>query len=209
MQVVFEDNHLLVVIKPSGQTVQPEPGKPLSLEEQAKAYLKTKYNKPGEVFLGVAHRLDMPVAGLVVFARTSKALTRLNEQFQKREITKIYQAWVVNFKPFKSGDSQKQRLVHWLKRDEKKNFTKAFLNQVNGALEASLSISEIGKEGKFTLLKIELHTGRKHQIRAQLSAEGFPIVGDGKYGARHLLKMELLLYKLQNWVLNTPFLKKN
>lgn len=179
MNPVYEDNHLLVLIKRSGQTVQPEPGKPLSLEEEAKAYIKEKYQKPGAVFLGVVHRLDMPVSGLVVFAKTSKALTRMNEIFQKREVTKTYQAWVEG-KPAQTN----AMLHHWLKQDEKKNFTKAFGSVVKDSLEAKLSYKAIKTEGNFTLLEIDLLTGRKHQIRAQLSAMGHPIVGDAKYGAK-------------------------
>jgi 23S rRNA pseudouridine1911/1915/1917 synthase len=179
---VFEDNHLLVLIKRPGQTVQPEPGKPKSLEVEAKEYIKEKYQKPGAVFLGVVHRLDMPVGGLVVFARTSKALTRLNEIFQKREVKKTYQTWVEN-KP-KQAEGL---LQHWLKRDEKKNFTKAFGSPVKDALEAKLSYKVLKTEGNVSLLEVDLHTGRKHQIRAQLSAMGHPIVGDAKYGAKTVL----------------------
>jgi 23S rRNA pseudouridine1911/1915/1917 synthase len=179
---VFEDNHLLVVIKKSGQTVQPEPEKPISLEEEAKAYIKEKYQKPGAVFLGVVHRLDMPVAGLVVFAKTSKALIRMNEIFQKREVTKTYQAWVEGKPKLDNG-----LLTHWLKRDEKKNFTKAFSSFVKDSLEAKLKYKVLKSEGIFTLLEIDLLTGRKHQIRAQLSAMGNPIVGDAKYGAKTIL----------------------
>jgi 23S rRNA pseudouridine1911/1915/1917 synthase len=168
-----------VLIKRSGQTVQPEPGKPPSLEEEAKAYIKEKYQKPGAVFLGVVHRLDMPVSGLVVFAKTSKALTRMNEIFQKREVTKTYQAWVEG-KPAQGS----ALLHHWLKQDEIKNFTKAFGSAVKDSLEAKLSYKTIKSEGNFTLLEIDLLTGRKHQIRAQLSAMGHPIVGDAKYGAK-------------------------
>jgi 23S rRNA pseudouridine1911/1915/1917 synthase len=185
---VFEDNHLLVLIKQPGQTVQPEPGKPMSLEEEAKAYIKEKYQKPGAVFLGVVHRLDMPVGGLVVFARTSKALTRMNEIFQKREVKKTYQAWVEG-KPLLDQGT----LVHWLKRDEKKNFSKAFISKVQDALEAKLSYKVIKTVDKVSLLEIDLHTGRKHQIRAQLSAMGNPIVGDAKYGARTILSNGAIL----------------
>ncbi len=162
--------------------MQPEPEKPISLEEEAKVYIKEKYQKPGAVFLGVVHRLDMPVAGLVVFAKTSKALIRMNEIFQKREVTKTYQAWVEG-KPKQDNGL----LTHWLKRDEKKNFTKAFSSFVKDSLEAKLKYKVLKSEGIFTLLEIDLLTGRKHQIRAQLSAMGNPIVGDAKYGAKTIL----------------------
>ncbi len=162
--------------------MQPEPEKPISLEEEAKAYIKEKYQKSGAVFLGVVHRLDMPVAGLVVFAKTSKALIRMNEIFQKREVTKTYQAWVEG-KPKQDNGL----LTHWLKRDEKKNFTKAFSSFVKDSLEAKLKYKVLKSEGIFTLLEIDLLTGRKHQIRAQLSAMGNPIVGDAKYGAKTIL----------------------
>ncbi len=178
LKVLFEDNHLIAVSKKSGQTVQPEPGKPVSLEEEVKDYLKEKYQKEGAVFLGVIHRLDMPVAGLVLFARTSKALVRMNELFQKREVQKFYMAWVENNLPEKED-----LITHWLRRDEHKNFTKAFTSEVKNADKAQLKYQLLKKDGKLSLLRIELLTGRKHQIRAQLSAIGCPIVGDLKYGA--------------------------
>ena len=176
--IVFEDNHLIAAIKKPGQTVQPEPGKPTSLEEEVKMYIKSKYEKPGEVFLGVIHRLDMPVSGIVLFARTSKALARMNEQFQKRQVRKIYEAIVEHIPPH-----EKELITHWLKRDEQRNFTKAFISETKGADKAQLTYEVINVEGKKTNVRIELHTGRKHQIRAQLSAIGCPIVGDVKYGA--------------------------
>ena len=119
--IIFEDNHLIAAVKRSGQTVQPEPNKPLSLEEEVKSYIKQSSNKPGDVFLGVIHRIDMPVSGLVLFAKTSKALTRMNEIFQKREVEKYYIVKVHN-KPA----HHKEIITHWLRRDEKKNITKAF-----------------------------------------------------------------------------------
>lgn len=180
-RILYEDNHLIAVYKRAGQTVQPEPGKPLSLEEEVKAYIKQKYNKPGDVFLGVIHRLDMPVQGIVLFARTSKSLTRMNEQFQKREVQKVYEAWVEHAPPHTAD-----LITHWLKRDDKRKFTKAFVSETSGADVARLRYTVVEKKGALTLLRVELLTGRKHQIRAQLSAIGCPIAGDVKYGAKTL-----------------------
>jgi len=178
LTVLFEDNHLIAVFKRPGQTVQPEPGKPLSLEEETKQFIKEKYNKPGAVYLGVIHRIDMPVSGIVIFAKTSKALTRMNEIFHDRAVKKTYRCIVEG-----TPSSNKGHLVHWLRQDPVKNFTKAFESKVSNAAEAKLSY-EVLKQGKGKcLLEINLETGRKHQIRAQLSAMGCPIVGDVKYGA--------------------------
>ena len=178
VKILFEDNHLIAAFKKSGQTVQPEPNKPLSLEEEVKAYIKEKYRNEGAVFLGVIHRLDMPVSGVVLFARTSKALARMNELFHDRLVGKFYEAWVENTPPNTEG-----LLTHYLKRDENKNFTKAFVSEVKQADKAQLKYKLLKKSANKTLLSIELLTGRKHQIRAQLSAMGCPIVGDLKYGA--------------------------
>lgn len=176
--ILYEDNHLIAALKQSGQTVQPEPNKPKSLEEEVKQYIKVKENKPGEVFLGVIHRIDMPVSGLVLFAKSSKALVRMNEIFQKREVEKHYIAKVHNSPPNEQG-----LLTHWLRRDENKNFTKAFDEDVTKATKAQLEYTLLKKEGKFSWLKIRLLTGRKHQIRAQLAYIGCSIIGDVKYGA--------------------------
>lgn len=178
LQVLFEDNHLIAVVKQPGQTVQPEPGKPTSLEEEVKAYIKEKYNKPGDVFLGVIHRLDMPVSGIVLFARTSKALTRMNDLFKNRKIEKIYEAKVEG-KPLHQTDT----LTHFLVRDEKKNFTRAHIKPVPNAEKAMLSFDVKYQNNNNSILRIKLLTGRKHQIRAQLGAINCPIVGDVKYGA--------------------------
>ncbi|MDP1727734.1 MAG: RNA pseudouridine synthase [Bacteroidota bacterium] len=176
--IIYEDNHLIAAYKLSGQTVQPEPNKPRSLEEQVKIYLKEKYQKEGAVFLGVIHRIDMPVSGLVLFAKTSKALTRMNEIFHDRLVQKIYLAKVEGKPKLKT-----ELITHWLRRDENKNFTKAFTSEVKGAQIAKLTYEIIESNARFSLLKINLHTGRKHQVRAQLSALGCPIAGDVKYGA--------------------------
>jgi 23S rRNA pseudouridine1911/1915/1917 synthase len=178
LQVLFEDNHLIAVVKQPGQTVQPEPGKPTSLEDEVKEFIKEKYNKPGDVFLGVIHRLDMPVSGIVLFARTSKALTRMNELFKNRKIDKIYEAKVEG-KPLHNTDT----LTHFLVREEKKNITRAHIRPVPNSEKATLSFEVKYVNNSNSILRIKLLTGRKHQIRAQLGAINCPIVGDIKYGA--------------------------
>lgn len=178
LQVLFEDNHIIVVNKRVGDIVQGDKTGDKPLSEVVKEYIKDKYNKPGEVFLGVVHRLDRPTTGIVAFARTSKALTRLNELFKNRETQKTYWAVVKN-KPPKSED----KLVHYLKRNEKNNTSKAHLKEVPDSKIASLDYQIIRELNNYFALEINLHTGRHHQIRAQLSAIGSPIKGDLKYGA--------------------------
>jgi 23S rRNA pseudouridine1911/1915/1917 synthase len=177
LQVIHEDNHLIVVNKRVGDIVQGDKTGDKPLSEIVKEYIKEKYNKPGEVFLGVVHRLDRPTTGIVVFARTSKALSRMNELFSNRETQKTYWAVVKN-KPEKSQD----KLVHYIKRNEKKNTSKAHINEVPDSKLASLEYKIIKELTNYTALEIELHTGRHHQIRAQLAAIGSPIKGDLKYG---------------------------
>nr|WP_314864415.1 RNA pseudouridine synthase [uncultured Flavobacterium sp.] len=177
LQVLHEDNHLIVVNKRVGDIVQGDKTGDKPLSEIVKEYIKEKYNKPGEVFLGVVHRLDRPTTGIVVFARTSKALSRMNELFSNRETQKTYWAVVKN-KPKKSQD----KLVHYLKRNEKNNTSKAHLKEVPDSKLASLDYQIIKELTNYTALEIQLHTGRHHQIRAQLSAIGSPIKGDLKYG---------------------------
>ena len=177
LQVIHEDNHLIVVNKRVGDIVQGDKTGDKPLSDVVKEYIKEKYNKPGEVFLGVVHRLDRPTTGIVVFARTSKALSRMNELFSNRETQKTY--WVVvKNKPVKSQD----KLVHYIKRNEKNNTSKAHLNEVPDSKLASLEYKIIKELTNYTALEIELHTGRHHQIRAQLAAIGSPIKGDLKYG---------------------------
>jgi 23S rRNA pseudouridine1911/1915/1917 synthase len=177
LQVIHEDNHLIVVNKRVGDIVQGDKTGDKPLSDVVKEYIKEKYNKPGEVFLGVVHRLDRPTTGIVVFARTSKALSRMNELFSNRETQKTYWAVVKN-KPEKSQD----KLVHYIKRNEKKNTSKAHINEVPDSKLASLEYKIIKELTNYTALEIELHTGRHHQIRAQLAAIGSPIKGDLKYG---------------------------
>jgi 23S rRNA pseudouridine1911/1915/1917 synthase len=177
LQVLHEDNHIIVINKRVGDLVQGDKTGDKPLSEIVKDYIKDKYNKPGEVFLGVVHRLDRPTSGIVVFAKTSKALTRLNELFSKRETQKTYWAVVKN-KPPKSEDT----LVHFLKRNEKSNSSKAHTKEVPDSKRASLDYKIIKELNNYFALEVNLHTGRHHQIRAQLSAIGCPIKGDLKYG---------------------------
>jgi 23S rRNA pseudouridine1911/1915/1917 synthase len=177
LQVLHEDNHIIVINKRVGDIVQGDKTGDKPLSEVVKEYIKVKYNKPGEVFLGVIHRLDRPTTGIVIFARTSKALTRMNELFSNRETQKTYWAIVKN-KPQNSED----KLVHYLKRNEKNNSSKAHLKEVPESKIASLDYKIIKELNNYFVLEVHLHTGRHHQIRAQLQAIGCPIKGDLKYG---------------------------
>ena len=175
--MLHEDNHIIVINKRVGDIVQGDKTGDQPLSDVVKSYLKEKYNKPGEVFLGVVHRLDRPTTGIVVFAKTSKALTRLNETFKNRETQKTYWAVVKN-QPPKETDT----LVHFLKRNPKNNTSKAHTKEVPDSKKASLTYKIIKKLDNYFVLEIDLHTGRHHQIRAQLQAIGCPIKGDLKYG---------------------------
>ncbi|MFD2890416.1 RluA family pseudouridine synthase [Flavobacterium chuncheonense] len=177
LQVLHEDNHIIVVNKRVGDIVQGDKTGDAPLSDIVKDYIKEKYNKPGAVFLGVVHRLDRPTTGIVVFAKTSKALTRLNDSFKNRETQKTYWAVVKNAPP-KTHDV----LVHFLKRNSKNNTSKAHLKEVPDSKKASLDYTVIKKLDHYFALEINLHTGRHHQIRAQLAAIGCPIKGDLKYG---------------------------
>lgn len=177
LQILHEDNHIIVINKRVGDIVQGDKTGDKPLSEIVKEYIKDKYEKPGEVFLGVVHRLDRPTTGIVVFAKTSKALERLNKMFSDRETSKTYWAVVKN-KPPKNEDN----LIHFLKRNEKNNTSKAHLKEVPESKKASLDYKIIKELNNYFALEINLHTGRHHQIRAQLSAIGSPIKGDLKYG---------------------------
>lgn len=177
LQILFEDNHIIIVNKRVGDIVQGDKTGDKPLSDVVKEFIKDKYDKPGEVFLGVVHRLDRPTSGIVLFAKTSKALTRLNELFKNRETQKTYWA-IVRQKP---TDSVAQ-LVHFMKRNEKNNTSKAHIKEVPDSKRASLEYRTIAELNNYTVLEIDLHTGRHHQIRAQLSAIGSPIKGDLKYG---------------------------
>ena len=177
LQILHEDNHIIVVNKRVGDIVQGDKTGDKPLSDVVKEYIKDKYYKPGEVFLGVIHRLDRPTTGIVVFARTSKALTRMNELFSNRETQKTYWAIVKN-KPQNSED----KLIHFIKRNEKNNSSKAHLKEVPESKLASLDYKIIKELQNYVALEINLHTGRHHQIRTQLAAIGSPIKGDLKYG---------------------------
>ncbi|MBT8262317.1 MAG: RNA pseudouridine synthase [Bacteroidia bacterium] len=177
--VLYEDNHLLIVNKRPGDIVQGDKTGDKPLSEVVKEYIAEKYNKPGAVFLGVVHRLDRPTSGIVVFARTSKALSRLNKLFSERETKKVYWAVVEN-QPPKDND----RLVHFMKRNPKQNKSYAHIKEVPDSKKAILNYSLVKKLDNYFLLEIDLETGRHHQIRSQLSSIGCVIKGDLKYGAK-------------------------
>lgn len=179
MRVVYEDNHVIIVYKESGEIVQGDKTGDVPLSETVKAYVREKYHKPGNVFLGVVHRLDRPVAGLVVFARTGKALARLNDMFRRGDIHKTYWALTRNAPPEPEGT-----LTHWLVRNERQNKSYAHDREVPDSKKAVLHYRLIGHTDNYHLLEVQLLTGRHHQIRCQLARMGCPIRGDLKYGAR-------------------------
>ena len=176
-EVIYEDNHLIVVNKESGVLVQGDKTKDTNLAEYVKAYIKEKYNKPGNVYLGTVHRIDRPVSGLVIFARTSKALERMNKMMRERKIYKTYWA-IVKRRPREKED----RLNHWLIKDTVKNVTKAYDDEKEGSQKATLTYKTLGNLNDHWLLEVSPLTGRPHQIRVQLSTIGSPIRGDLKYG---------------------------
>ena len=177
LQVLYEDNHIIIVNKRAGDIVQGDKTGDQPLSEVVKEYIKDKYNKPGNVYLGVVHRLDRPTTGIVMFAKTSKALPRLNKLFSDKDAKKTYWAIVKNT-PQKTKDT----LIHWLKKNPKNNKSFAHINEVNDSKKAILHYKILKKLKTYYLLEIELETGRHHQIRSQLSSIGCPIKGDLKYG---------------------------
>lgn len=179
MEVVYEDNHIIIVNKSCSEIVQGDKTGDKPLSEKVKEYLKDKYAKPGNVFCGVVHRLDRPVSGLVVFAKTSKALARLNNMFKDKEVKKTYWA-IVTDKP----RNDEAVLEDYLVKNERQNKSYAHPNPVQGSKKAILDYRVIGKSDRYYLLEVHLHTGRHHQIRCQLANIGCPIRGDLKYGAR-------------------------
>ena len=188
--ILFEDNHLIAVNKRAGDIVQVDETGDESLDEKVKKYIAQKYNKPNGAFLGVVHRLDRPVSGVILFAKTSKALDRVNKKFKEREMKKTYWAVVRNRPVIEEGN-----LVHWLVKNPQKNVTKAYDKEVAGSQRAELNYKLIGELGGYYLIEVDPITGRPHQIRVQLSTLNCPIVGDNKYGyPRGSLKKSICLH---------------
>lgn len=178
MEVLYDDNHIIIVSKNSSEIVQGDKTGDKPLSETVAAWIKEKYCKPGNVFVGVTHRLDRPVSGVVVFAKTSKALSRLNDMFRDGNVSKRYLAIVKNLPPKPEGE-----LTHWLVRNEKQNRSYAYDSEKPGSKKAVLKYRLLGSSVNYHLLEVELLTGRHHQIRCQLAKMGCPIKGDLKYGA--------------------------
>ena len=176
-EILYEDNHLIAVYKRASDLSQGDKTGDTSLDEEVKRYLEKKYAKPGEAFLGVVHRLDRPASGVILYARTSKALERLNEMFRSKQMKKTYLAIVGERPPEDEGT-----ITHFLKKNEKQNKSYVYDKEVKGSKSSSLTYRVKGRSQKYYLLEIELHSGRHHQIRAQLAAIGCPIKGDLKYG---------------------------
>ena len=177
LQVLYEDNHIIVVNKRAGDIVQGDKTGDKPLSDVVKEYIAEKYNKPGNVYLGVVHRLDRPTTGLVIFAKTSKVLPRLNKLFVSKDIHKTYWAIVKNYPPIESDT-----LIHWLKKNPKNNKSTAYIKEVTDSKKAILHYKLIKQLNNYFLLEINLETGRHHQIRSQLATIGCPIKGDLKYG---------------------------
>lgn len=178
LEILYEDNHVLAVNKPAGLLTMGDRTGSITLVELAKEYLKQRYHKPGDVFLGVVHRLDRPVSGAMLFARTSKAAGRLSAQFREHTIQKTYLAWVEGRPAQTTG-----MLIHWLKKDRSTNHVTVAAPQSPGSLECVLDYRKVKTSGSTSLLEILPRTGRSHQIRVQLSAQHWPILGDAKYGS--------------------------
>ncbi|MFQ3575549.1 MAG: RNA pseudouridine synthase, partial [Cytophagales bacterium] len=178
LNIIFEDNHLLAVNKPNGMLTQKDSSEDPSLEDLARQFVKSKYNKPGDAFLHATHRIDRPVSGVVLFAKTSKALARMNDMFKNKTIKKTYLALVHGH-----WETEKTLLRNWLIRDGKSNKSRVVQKPGGFAQEAVLHVESIGSIGGFTMVSVELETGRHHQIRCQLSHLRHPIVGDSKYGS--------------------------
>ena len=195
LDVLYEDNHLLVVNKPAGLLVQGDETGDVTLPDLAKTYLREKYDKPGNIFVGVVHRLDRPVSGVVVLAKTSKALARMNELFRSNKTRKTYLAVSLQ-KPAQT----EAKLVHWLVKDPAKNITKAFTSEKPGSQRAELSYKLLMHREQYFLIQVNPVTGRPHQIRVQMASQKSPLLGDVKYGAPALLpdkRIGLHAYQLE------------
>lgn len=181
--VLYEDNHLIAVKKLAGEIVQSDKTGDVTLAEKVKAYIKRKYKKPGDVFLGIIHRLDRPVGGVIIFARTSKSLSRMNALFREKEVSKEYWAIVEEKPPLEEGE-----LINWLKKNQEKNRSRAYEIEVKESKKAILNYQLVGRSKNYFYLKINPLTGRHHQIRVQLYFMGCSIKGDVKYGAKRTNK---------------------
>ncbi|MCK8481216.1 RluA family pseudouridine synthase [Psychroserpens algicola] len=177
LQVIYEDNHIIIVNKRAGDIVQGDKTGDKPLSDVVKDYIKDKYNKPGNVYLGVVHRLDRPTTGIVLFSKTSKALPRLNKLFAEKKAKKTY--WAIVKQP---PEPVQNTLIHWLKKNPKNNKSTAYTKEVKDSKKAILHYKTIKSLDNYVLLEVELETGRHHQIRSQLSSIGSPIKGDLKYG---------------------------
>lgn len=202
LAILYEDNHLIVVNKRPGVLVQGDETGDRPLSELVKDYLREKYRKPGNVFTGVVHRIDRPVSGVVVLAKTSKALSRMNALFRENKVKKVYWALVSRRPP-----SERGTLVHWLVKDETRNVTKAFAKETGQGLRAELSYELAGYAQDLFLLRVYPLTGRSHQIRAQLAAMQCPIVGDLKYGAQQAMADKSICLHARHLTFEHPVLK--
>ena len=203
LEIIYEDNHLIAINKRPGDLVQGDKTGDNTLIDQVKNYIKKKYNKPRGVFLGLIHRLDRPTSGLILFAKTSKALKRINKQFKDRKTQKKY--WAIIDKSF---DSNSGTLTHWLKRNPKMNKSFANNEEVNDSKKAILHYKKIIKLRKYCVLEINLETGRHHQIRSQLSFIGFPVKGDLKYNAKRKNPDASIDLHARSLTINHPTTKK-
>ena len=203
LEIIYEDNHLIAINKRPGDLVQGDKTGDNTLTDQVKDYIKKKYNKPRGVFLGLIHRLDRPTSGLILFAKTSKALRRINKQFKDRKTQKKY--WAIIDKSF---DSNSGTLTHWLKRNPKMNKSFANNEEVNDSKKAILHYKKIIKLRKYCVLEIDLETGRHHQIRSQLSFIGFPVKGDLKYNAKRKNPDASIDLHARSLTINHPTTKK-